>query len=224
MSIARCSSALRGEAHNLQRRLPLPSLPNSLSHAFPAGGDLPADEGAAAGRARHVAFPSSSEGQDHGDDPQRASTINPAAKRAKTSRHSSAQASSPTSETTVVIVYRESCPGGCGAAVHAEDLPNYCAQCGTAWAAPPPAASASSPSSHPQVWSGASSFQPKPLSALIPRPVLRSVQLAELPEAVVQKAREGAYFPLAALMQRGRRDRPLRLASAPSSASARSRR
>ena len=142
--------------------------------------------------------PSSSDGEDQEDDRQRAVEVQGAAvKRAKTGRPST-RASSP------VVVYRERCPGGCGAAHDADDLPKFCNHCGTAWASrrPTAAVGSSSPPTQPQVWGKASSFQSKALSALTPRPDLRSIQLGNLPEAVIKKAREGQqHYTLADLMQ-----------------------
>ena len=126
-----------------------------------------------------------------------------AVKRVKTSRPS-VRPSSPASESDFVILYREKCSGGCGASHDVDNLPNFCDKCGAAWGSTRPTATSAPSSSptHPQVWSGAASFQPRAISALMPRPDLRNIQLGSLPEAVIKKAREGQqHYTLADLMQ-----------------------
>ena len=84
----------------------------------------------------------------------------------------------------------------CDAVCELQEVPRFCGRCGTAWAAAfashkSSASSTSSSSAPPRVWKGAATYSHPSLASITPRLQPRAVELANLPDSIIKKAREG---------------------------------
>jgi hypothetical protein len=95
-------------------------------------------------------------------------------------------------------------------------MPSFCSDCGSPWGVLPPnkAGTKDGPgittttTPTPTTWAGASSFTPKPISALVPAQHSRQPGLAPLDEKIIDLARKGKQFhTLADLLQLRAEDR-----------------